>query len=94
MNNKKIIKKAKRKFPKHEWIYVRVKEYATVPYEASFFHKIVTDSKKLGHTDYKLYIHDDRMSIRSRQFPLFEPIYVDLDDKLWIELFYVFKVVE
>jgi len=33
----KIITKAKRKFVKHKWIFVCIKEDAFTPYEKSFF---------------------------------------------------------
>ena len=41
INEKKIIKKAKRKFMKHKWIHVYVKEDASLPYEKSFFSKFI-----------------------------------------------------
>lgn len=93
--NKKIIEKSKRKFTKHKWLYVHVKKDAYVPYEKSFFHKIIADSNnpKLRHKKYILYIHEEYLTIRSQDFN-FEPIKVILDDKLWIELFCVFSVKE
>jgi len=32
------------------------------------------------------------MTIRSRSLQQFEPIKVALDDKLWVELYYVFEI--
>lgn len=94
INEKDIIKKAKQKFPKKQWIYVKVKKDAFAPYE-SFFKKIVKDSKnpKLNHTKYLLHIHDTTITIRSRQFPM-DPIRLELDNKLWVELYCVFKFIK
>lgn len=92
IDKKKIIKEAKRKYVKHKWLYVYVKEKASVPYEKSFFHKIIADSKKpLLHKHYILYIHEEYLTISSKAF-LFEPIKVPLHDELWIELYFVFNL--
>lgn len=93
INKKKIIKKAKRKFMKHKWIHVYVKEDASLPYEKSFFSKFIADSNNpvLMHKDYILYIHEDYLTIRAENF-LFEPVKVPLHDKLWVELYCVFDI--
>ena len=90
--NQIIIEKAKRKFKRHTFLYVYVKKGATVPYEKSYFHKIISDSKPpLRHKKYKLYIHDAYVSINSQGF-LFEPLTIFIDDRLWIELYCVFNL--
>lgn len=93
MNQIDTIKKAKRKFPKHKRLYVTVKKHASVPYEKSFFHKIIADSKnpKLKHKNFILYIHDNTLTINSDGF-LFEPVRVSLHDELWVELYKVFDL--
>lgn len=93
INEKKVIKKAKRKFLKHKWIHVYVKKNASVPYAKSFFHKIIADSNNpaLMHKNYILYIHDAYLTIRAEDF-LFEPVKVELHNKLWIELYNVFNI--
>lgn len=93
ITEKKIIKEAKRKFVKHKWINVYVKNQAFVPYEKSFFHKIIADSNDLNlkHKNYILYIHDEYLTIQAQDF-IFEPIKVELHDELWIELYYVFNI--
>lgn len=93
IDKKKILKKAKRKFVKHKWINVYVKKHASVPYEKSFFHKIIADSNNLNlkHKNYILYIHDEYLTIQAQDF-LFEPVKVELHDKLWIELYCVFNI--
>ena len=89
----KIIEKSRKKFVKHKWIYVYIKKDAYVPYEKSFFHKFIADSKnpKLKHKNYVLYIHEDYITIRGQGFD-FDPVKVLLHDKLWIELYYVFNL--
>lgn len=93
IEKKKIIKKSKRKFPKHKWLHVYVKEDAFVYSKKSFFNKIIADSKNetLKHTKFVLYIHEEYLTLSSNDF-LFEPIKVTLHDKLWIELYEVFNV--
>ena len=93
INEKKIIKEAERKFVKHKWLNVYVKKHASVPYEKSFFHKIIADSNDpaLMHKNYNLYIHEDYLTIRAKDF-LFEPVKVELHDELWIELYCVFNI--
>lgn len=93
INEKKIIKEAERKFVKHKWLNVYVKKHASVPYEKSFFHKIIADSNNpaLMHKNYILYIHEDYLTIRAKDF-LFEPVKVELHDELWIELYCVFNI--
>lgn len=88
-----IIEKSRKKFVKHKWLFVYIKKNAYVPYEKSFFHKYIADSKnpKLKHKNYILYIHDDYLSIRGNGFPL-ERVTVELHDELWIELYCVFNV--
>lgn len=86
-----IIKASKRKFKKHVTYLVSVKPYASVPYEKSFFHKIISDSIHLNHTHYILYIHDTYLTIQSKTH-VFEPVKVTLDNKLWIEIYKVFKI--
>lgn len=93
IDEKKLIKKAKRKFEKHKWIHVYVKRNASVPYEKSFFHKIIADSNNstLKHKNYILYIHEKYLTIRAQDF-LFEPVKVPLHDELWVELYCVFNL--
>ena len=95
IDEKKIIEEAKRNFIRHKWLYVRVKKDASVPYEKSFFHKIIADSNnpELKHKKYILYIHEKYLTIRAQNF-IFEPIKAPLDDKLWVELDCVFSVKE
>ncbi len=91
--DKKIVKKAMRKFPNHCKLHVKVKDNASVPYESSFFHKIIADSKnpKWQHKKFLLYIHDYYLTIRGDGF-IFEPVVAELHDELWIELYHVFDV--
>ena len=93
INEKKVIKKAERKFLKHKWIHVYIKEDASLPYEKSFFSKFIADSNNpaLMHKNYILYIHDGYLTIRAEDF-LFEPVKVELHNKLWIELYNVFNI--
>ena len=91
IDDAKIIKASKRKFKKHVTYLVSVKPNASVPYEKSFFHKIISDSIHLNHKNYILYIHDNYLTIQSKAH-VFEPVKVSLDDKLWIEIYKVFKI--
>lgn len=94
IKKKKIIKESKRKFHKHKWIHVYVKQDASVPYENPLFTKIISDSKneKLKHTKFVLYIHEEYLTISSKDF-IFDPVKIAIDDKLWIELYCVFNLV-
>lgn len=92
IDEKRLIEKAKQKYEKHKWLNIYVKKNAFLPYEKSFFHKIIADSKKpLHHKNYILYIHEDYLTISSNSF-IFEPIKVTLHDKLWVELQCVFNL--
>ena len=92
-NFKKKVEKAKRKFPSHQLLHVVVRDDASTPYELSFFHKIIADSKnpKWKHKDFSLYIHDYYLTIRGNGFT-FEPVVVELHDELWVELYKVFDL--
>lgn len=91
--DKKMVKKAKREFPSHQSLSVMVKDDASTPYELSFFHKLIADSKnpKWQHKKFLLYIHDYYLTIRGDGF-VFEPVVVELHDELWIELYNVFYI--
>lgn len=93
IDEKELIHKATRKYVKHKWLSVYVKANASTPYEKSFFHKLIADSKnpKLRHTHYMLYIHEDYLTISSLTHT-YEPVKVMLHDKLWIELYTVFNL--
>lgn len=92
-NFTKKVEKAKRKFPSHKPLHVIVKDNASTPYELSFFHKIIADSRnpKLKHKNFTLYIHDYYLTIRGDGFT-FEPIVAELRDELWFELYKVFDL--
>ena len=92
IDEKKTLKKAKRKYVAHKWLSIYVKKKAFTPYEKSIFHKFITDSQApLNHKKYLLYIHDKYLTISSEDFT-FEPVKVLLHDKLWIELYTVFNL--
>lgn len=90
---KEIIKEAQARFKSHQWLHVTVKEDAdSLPYKISPFTAIIEHSKdSLQHKNYILYIHDKYLTVSSKEFK-FEPVKLLIDDKIWIELFYVFEV--
>ena len=86
---KEIIKKAKRKFPKHQYLYLRVKKNPKKPYTKTVFEKAIELRRK--HPVYKFYIHDNYLTFISTSIKNAEGVRVIIDDKLWIELYYIFK---
>lgn len=88
----RILKKAKKKFPTHKWVRIKVNENAYNPFNSMLFEKIINDSLILDHKQYALYIHDTYLSIRSIQFKNYDPIKMELDSKLWVELYCIFEI--
>lgn len=92
IDEKEILKKAKRKFVTHQNLNVYVKRNAFVPYEKSWFKKIISDSKPpLRHKHYVIRLHDYYLTVIAKDF-VFEPIRLPIDDKLWVELYCVFNL--
>lgn len=89
MSNFHKVSKAKKKFPLHKRIDVRVKEEPTNPFSSIVFDKII---KNKEHPEYFLYIHDNYITINSKTLDALNPIELFLDKKLWIEIYSVFDV--
>ena len=90
---KEIIMVAQERFKRHQWLHVTVKEDAdSLPYKISPFTAIIEHSKDdLKHKNYILYIHEKYLTVSSKDFK-FEPVKLLIDDKIWVELFYIFDV--
>lgn len=91
--NSKLLIKARKKFPVHKRISVRVKEVPVNPFNSLVFDKIIQMKKD---PEYEIYIHqrDGYLTYNSVSIKNFEPVRLPLDDKLWIELYSVFDVVK
>lgn len=95
MEDKEIIKESKKRFKKHHLLHVTVKDDANLlPFDISPFTSIIEHSKdELQHKNYVIYVHDKYLTIKADEF-VFEPVKLLFDDKLWIELYYVFDVLD
>lgn len=95
MNNKEIIKASKKRFKKHYILHVTVKDDAdSLPVKLSPFTSIIEHSKdEFQHKNYVIHIHDKYLTIKAEDF-VFEPVKLLFDDILWIELYYVFDVID
>ena len=95
MEDKEIIKESKKRFKKHHLLHVTVKDDAdSLPVKLSPFTSIIEHSKdEFQHKNYVIYVHDKYLTIKAEEF-VFEPVKLLFDDKLWIELYYVFDVLD
>ena len=95
MNKEEIIKEAKKRFKPHYVFYVRVRDDANLlPVELSAFTSIIHDSiDELQHKNYVIRVHAEYICVCSKDF-LFVPFKLLFDDKLWLELYYVFYIVD
>ena len=95
MNKEEIIKEAKKRFKHHYVFYVTVRDDANLlPVELSPFTSIIQHSiDELQHKNYVIRVHAEYITVSSKDF-LFEPFKLLFDDKLWLELYYVFYIVD
>ena len=95
MNKEEIIKEAKKRFKPHYVFYVTVRDDANLlPVELSPFTSIIQHSiDELQHKNYVIRVHAEYITVSSKDF-LFEPFKLIFDDKLWLELYYVFYIVD
>ena len=95
MNKEEIIKEAKKRFKPHYVFYVTVRDDANLlPVELSPFTSIIQHSiDELQHKNYVIRVHAEYITVSSKDF-LFEPFKLLFDDKLWLELYYVFYIVD
>lgn len=90
--NKKV-REAKKTFPSHCKIRLRIKEYPVNPYNSTYMEKII--EMRHFHPEYEFYIHERDKYVRYSCSTIenFEPVKIQIDDKLWIELLSVFNFV-
>ncbi len=95
MNKEEIIKEVKKRFKPHYVFYVTVRDDANLlPVELSPFTSIIQHSiDELQHKNYVIRVHAEYITVSSKDF-LFEPFKLLFDDKLWLELYYVFYIVD
>ena len=95
MNKEEIIKEAKKRFKPHYVFYVTVRDDANLlPVELSPFTSIIQHSiDELQHKNYVIRVHAEYITVSSKDF-LFEPFKLLFDDKLWLELYFVFYIVD
>ena len=92
MTDQEIIKKAKKKFPQHKLLHLRVKENPQKPYEKTVFEQAI--KLRASYPVYQVYIHEWYLTFISTSIKNAESVRVEIDDKLWIELYYIFDRVD
>lgn len=93
MNNfNNLLAESKKLFPKHKKILVRIKKLPQNPFGSTIFGKII-EGRDL-YFEFIIYIHDDNLTLDSKQIRNYEPVELPIDAKLWIELYKVFDFVE
>lgn len=85
------LRKAKKTFPMHKRLYIRLKEHPSNPFRSLYIAKFIQNSE---YPDYELYIHDMCFTIKSLNLSNFESISIPIDDKLWIEFFCTFDFIK
>lgn len=85
------LKKAKKTFPMHKRLYIRLKENPTNPFNSLYIDKFIQNSE---YPDYELFIHDIYFTIKCLNLCLFEPVRIPTDEKLWIEIFCAFDFIK
>ncbi len=87
------VEKAKKSFPSHCLIRLRIKQNPVNPYTSITMEKII-GMRKL-HPEYVFYIHerDNYVRYSCPTIENFESVKLPLDDKLWVELFSIFDFV-
>lgn len=94
---KRTLKKAKKTFPAHKELIMRIKENAVNPFGSSIFETFLRNQKTpINRKKYNLYIHlrDNYMRFSTSPPDVFEDIRLPIDNLLWIEIYYTFKVIK
>lgn len=84
------LRRAKKTFPKHKRLYIRLKEQPTNPFNSLYIAKFI---ENVEYPDYELYIHDMYFTIKSLNLSNFESVKIPIDDMLWIEFFCTFDFI-
>ena len=94
-----IVTRSQRTFPSHKKLLIRVKKSPVNPFNSSIFEKAILQMD--SYSEYELYIHERdnylTLTLKSSTISNVEGSKIQLDDKLWIELLFVFdfiKIVE
>lgn len=87
-NYLQTLKKAKKTFPTHKKLLVRIKENPKNPFNSFTFEKLIRD--KDLNSEFVIYIHENYIKIISKEVKNFVPIKLTLDNKLWIEIYNIF----
>ncbi len=91
-----MLARSKRTFPSHKKLLVRVKKSPSNPFCSSIFEKMIFQMD--SYPEYELYIHKRdnylTLTLKSPKIKRVEGSKIPLDDKLWIELFFVFDFVK
>lgn len=95
INFKAMVTRSQKTFPSHKKLLIRVKKSPSNPFNSSIFGKIIEMS---SFPKYQLYIHTNEncsyITLYSLSIKNSEDIKLPLDDKLWIELLFVFDFVK
>lgn len=85
------VKLAKKTFPSHKKIRLRIKKRPVNPFGSPTMDKFIYTRNT--YPEYDAYIHDNSISIYYIGTETPVVVRLPLDDKLWIELYRVFKLV-
>lgn len=85
------VKLAKKTFPSHQLIRLRIKKKPVNPFGSPTMDKFI--HTRDIHPEYDAYIHDESISIYYVGTEKNIVASLPFDDKLWIELFSVFELV-
>ena len=93
MNIEKQANKAKKKFPTHQYLTVRIKPDAKNPFGSTTFEKFL--KMKNERPVYRLYIHlcYGYMSFSCPACKQMDTVRMPIDDKLWVEILKIFEII-
>ena len=87
---KQMLENAKKTFPSHRMIYLRIRKDAKNPFDSPTMDKFIRTRNIFPK--YRCYIHDEYVSFYYLSIPKTIVARLPINDKLWIELFCVFKL--
>lgn len=87
------VKKAQKIFTPHQKLHVRIRSEAKNPFGNLAFQKLL--EMRDSRPNYQLYIHlrNHYMTFSCPTEKYFEPVYMEIDDKLWVEILNLFEII-
>ena len=89
----KVSKEAQKIFTPHQKLGVRIKKNAVNPFGSTAFETFLKMRKR--RPKYQLYIHlrNSYMTFSCPDDKFFEPVYLAIDEKLWVEILNIFELI-